>query len=82
VQVVKYPHRLLFEFEVPEPDAFLRWLSSRPKAGAGTPPMPFTLDGKEEKTPLTPDLITATNEPGKINYLELAQRSRSFEAAK
>ena len=75
VQVFKYPHRLLFEFEVPEPGAFLRWLNTQPTKGAGEPVVHFTLDGKETGTPLTPDLITAdASGNGKINYLELAQR--------
>lgn len=74
VQVFKYPHRLLFEFEVPEPGAFLRWLHSQPKTGASKPPIAFTLDGKEAGTPLTPELMTSDAEAGKIDYLALAQR--------
>jgi hypothetical protein len=76
VQVFRYPHRLLFEFEVPEPGAFVRWLHGRPTQG--TRPVPFlTLDGTKAGTPLVPDHVTAgATDLGanRINYQELAER--------
>jgi hypothetical protein len=33
VQVFRYPNRLLFEFEIPEPGSFVRWLVARPPTG-------------------------------------------------
>jgi hypothetical protein len=76
VQVFKYPHRLLYEFEVPEPGAFIRWLNKRPKTGPMRPIKPFTLDGKENGQLLTADAISGMNPPvaGEINYLELGRR--------
>ena len=74
VQVFRYPHRMLFDLEVPEPGAFLRWRLARPKPTAGTPPIPFTVDGSVGGAPLTADSITASGEAGKIDFLVLAQR--------
>ena len=76
VQVFRYPHRLLFEFEVPEPGAFIRWLHGRPRQGAR--PVPFlTLDGTKVGTPLVAENVTAGATDlgaGRINYQELAGR--------
>lgn len=76
VQVFKYPHRLLYEFQVPEPGAFIRWLHARPKTGSQRSLKPFTLNGQEDGTPLTAEMISGMNPAiaGEINYLELASR--------
>jgi hypothetical protein len=76
VQVFRYPHRLLFEFEVPEPGAFIRWLHGRPRQGAR--PIPFlTVDGSKDGVPLVADHITSGPTDlgaSRINYEELAGR--------
>jgi hypothetical protein len=75
VQVFKYPHRLLYEFEVPEPGAFIRWLNGRPKTGALAPVIPFTLDGSEAGQALTSSALTWLDPlQGQINYLTLGRR--------
>ena len=75
VQVFKYPHRMLYEVEVPEPGAFIRWLNKQPRTGSLTPITPFTLDGKEDGKPLIPTmLITEATAGNEINYLDLASR--------
>lgn len=73
VRLVKYPHRFLMEFEVPEPGAWYRWLHEKDntKELVNRQPIPFTLDGKPESTanqPLNPKQINADN------YLELGAR--------
>lgn len=73
VQVVKYPHRFMMEFEVPEPGAWYRWLHEKgtTKGLVNRQPIPFTLDGKPESTEnqsLNPKQINADN------YLELGAR--------
>lgn len=76
VQIFKYPHRLLYEFEVPEPGAFIRWLNAQPKTGALRPIRPFTVDGTDNGAVLTPYRISGFNPPpvGELNYLELGRR--------
>jgi len=76
VQVFRYPHRLIFEFEVPEPGAFVRWLYGRPRQGAR--PVPFlTLNGTKAGTPLVAEHVAAGATDlaaERINYQELAGR--------
>jgi hypothetical protein len=78
VQVFKYPHRLLYEFEVPEPGAFIRWLNARTKPGPLGPITPFTLEGTDDGTPLMPSMITGFDKekvpPGEVNFHELGSR--------
>lgn len=63
-----YPHRYVFEFQLAEPGARLRWLQdNRPPAITQTPEPPFlTFNGKKDGTPVSPELINIGN------YLELA----------
>jgi hypothetical protein len=76
LQLFRYPHRFLLEFEVPEPGSYLRWLHLRDRdRGFRTPePPPLTIDGKlgvdgkPSSAPLTPLLITEGN------YLDIAER--------
>lgn len=76
VQVFRFPHRLMFEFEVPEPGAFVRWLHGRPRPVA--PPVPYlTLDGEKDGEPLVAAHLTAgatDTDAKRINYQELASR--------
>jgi hypothetical protein len=68
LQLFRYPHRLLLEFEIPEPAAFLSWRRSQPRGDFFTPePVPlirrradFTplLDAHQKTQPLQPDDIT------------------------
>jgi hypothetical protein len=63
-----YPHRYVFEFQLAEPGARLRWLQDNgPPPVTQTPVPPFlTIDGTKDGTPLSPELINIGN------YLELA----------
>jgi hypothetical protein len=59
LQLVRYRHRFVLEFEVPEPAAYLRWLESNPpppKVNVDPPPPFENLSG----VPLTPAHITRT----------------------
>ena len=49
VQIFRYPHRYLLEFQVPEPGAWWRWLQKLPEAphSISPKPAPFTLDGND-----------------------------------
>jgi Big-like domain-containing protein len=59
VQLVTYPNRLVLEFEIPEPAAWLRWaLTNQPDTPWSNPdPGPFTTDGQ-------PPAITNAITPG------------------
>lgn len=71
VQLFKYPHRLLFEFQIPEPGAFIRWTidhgGSRGLATLAPEPLvridaygnPVLVNGKP--VPLQPSDITSNN---------------------
>jgi hypothetical protein len=76
VQIFKYPHRLLYEFQVPEPGAFIRWLNAQPRQGQRRPLTPFTLNGQKDGAPLIAAMISGMAQPvaGEINYLQLADR--------
>jgi hypothetical protein len=47
VELDRYPHRLLMEFEIPEPGAWTRWahLDDVARATINQPPAPLTIDG-------------------------------------
>ncbi len=66
VELDRYPHRFLMEFELPEPGAFTRWLHRNDTARrlVNQPPVPFTQDGTPNGPPITPDAIDPTNLPG------------------
>jgi hypothetical protein len=75
-QVVQYPHRLVLEFEIPEPGYWLRWaLTNQPDTPWSNPdPGLFTIDGN----PLAADGSNAIS-PGHItqevaNYLAFRWR--------
>lgn len=70
VQVFKYPHRMLFEFEVPEPGAFIRWLKS--KHNLSSQPEPLTLNGQK----IIADMIvpSPSGDANHIYYLDLASK--------
>lgn len=76
VQIFKYPHRMLYEMEVPEPGAFIRWLNSQPRTGPMRPIVPFTLNGAANGQTITANMITGLDPApeGEINYLQLARR--------
>jgi hypothetical protein len=67
LQLFRYPHRLLLEFEIPEPAAYLNWRRSQPRGDFLTPePVPLIrrkadhsplLDGNKKSQPLQPDDI-------------------------
>ncbi|MFC4512171.1 hypothetical protein [Streptomyces ehimensis] len=55
MQIFRYPHRYLLEFQVPEPATFVRWLidhKPEPK-GVLSEPAPFTVTGKADGLRLT-----------------------------
>jgi hypothetical protein len=54
VQIFRYPHRFILEFQIPEPGAWLRWLldQKQPKAFSENP-IPFTKDGTTATAELT-----------------------------
>lgn len=68
-----YPHRYVFEFQLPEPGARLRWLlSTQPKPEMLTPEPPeLTMNGMQDGQRLSPELIT------RENYLELTSVFRA-----
>jgi hypothetical protein len=75
VQVFRYPHRLLFEFEIPEPGSFVRWLLARPPAGVSKlNPKSFTDTGEEDGKPLTANLVGWEGEKDTLSYLTLGRR--------
>ena len=60
-QMVSYPNRLILEFEIPEPGAWLRWaLNSQPEIPWDNPdPGPFVLDPTDASSPtIQPSDIT------------------------
>jgi hypothetical protein len=61
-QIFRYPNRFLIEFQIPEPGAFRRWLSSQ--AHGGHPAPEFTLDGTSGSAAITPTAITRDNYTG------------------
>ena len=76
VQMFRYPNRMLFDFQIPEPASFVRWLSKRPVTGVKTlNPPPFTVDGLDGGAEVTPDVIGhATTEAGRVFYQTLGRR--------
>lgn len=64
LQLFRYPHRLLLEFEIPEPAAYLTWRRSQPRGDFLTPePIPLIkrqrdfspwIDTNKKTVPLTP----------------------------
>ena len=71
LQLFKYPHRLLLEFQLPEPAAFVRWRRSQPRGGVMTPePVPLVrrdmnfqpiVDSSGKTQPLQPTDVTERN---------------------
>jgi len=76
VQLFRYPNRMLYDFQIPEPASFVRWLATRPVSGVtALKPPPFTIDGVEGGTALTPDGVGLTTaEAGKVYYQTLGSR--------
>ena len=67
VQLFRFPHRMLLEFEIPEPGAYVRWLTKHPNMEgiqAENPPL-LTLDG----TAGTRQLVTSDMHPGGPAYM-------------
>jgi hypothetical protein len=60
VELDKYPHRFIMEFEIPEPGAWTRWLhlNDASKGMINQLPLPFLND---DKGPLTAGDLTAAN---------------------
>jgi hypothetical protein len=59
VELDRYPHRFLMEFELPEPGAWTRWLhlNDASRAMINKLPLPLTLTGLPGATPLTPNQL-------------------------
>jgi hypothetical protein len=73
VELDRYPHRFLMEFELPEPGAWMRWLQNQ-NAGQGMinkPPVPLTTDGSPVSD-INPMLIAndISGDPKDSNYYE------------
>lgn len=70
VELDRYPHRFLMEFEIPEPGAWTRWLHLNDLARTmiNKPPLPLTQDGTLGTRPLKPTDVDANS------YLEIAAR--------
>jgi hypothetical protein len=66
VELDRYPHRFLMEFEIPEPGAWTRWLhrNDLAKNMVNKPPAPLTLDGTTNTRPLQPTDVTAGSYSG------------------
>jgi hypothetical protein len=87
VELDRYPHRFLMEFETPEPGAWTRWLQNK-NAGRNMinqPPIPLTLDGNPVRPPNPnanpPDPGNPPLQPSDItadNYGSLAARYRGI----
>jgi hypothetical protein len=63
VELDRYPHRFLMEFEIPEPGARTRWLHLNDAANSliNKPPAPLTLDGTLATRPLYSTDINSNN---------------------
>ena len=71
VRVMRYPHRFLLEFVLPEPGAWMRWLHRNDEAAGVTSsdPIPFTDTGKPDGTPLkATDLLYLDADKGQPTY--------------
>jgi hypothetical protein len=82
IELDRYPNRLLMEFEIPEPGAWLRWLQNR-NADSGLinqPPVPFTLNGSPvlppdpTQNPPYPGNTLTAKDVNESNYALLAAR--------
>lgn len=84
LRVMRYPHRYLLEFLVPEPAAWWRWLASRRSAhGVTLPPViPFTANGNPASAgnpELSPaDMSAAAPAGGVLPHLRYAARYGAF----
>jgi hypothetical protein len=83
VQLVRYPHRFLLEFEIPEPGVWLRWLhqGDNDRELVHQPPIPLTVNGQPEDPSNNPRLTAADiiqadllNKPDNPGYLVIAAR--------
>jgi hypothetical protein len=68
LQLFRYPHRLLLEFEIPEPAAYLSWRRAQPRGDFFTPEPVALIRRRSDFTPL----LDANNrvqalQPGDIN---------------
>jgi hypothetical protein len=79
VELDRYPHRFLLEFELPEPGAWTRWLLTK-DAGQNMInrlPAPLTLDGKpvtDTNPPLRAADLTTSDPTAKAYYGTVAAR--------
>lgn len=79
VELDRYPHRFLMEFEIPEPGSWTRWLLTQ-DAGQNMinqPPMPLTKTGKPVATAnplLRPEDLTITDTTDPAHYARVAAR--------
>lgn len=75
LQIVRFPNRLLLEFQLPEPGAWLRWwLANRRGSGMSNPkPIPFTTDGKESNFPTGGGAATNALKPSDISSNTLSE---------
>ncbi len=72
VELDRYPHRFLMEFEIPEPGAWTRWLLNN-NAGRymiNQPPVPLTLNGN----PPDPGNALKATDINATNYAAIAAR--------
>jgi hypothetical protein len=62
LQVYRYPHRFLLEFQIPEPGAWWRHLLAQGENGsAAVAPGPFTTNGQPAAPMLSPEFINEGN---------------------
>jgi hypothetical protein len=68
VELDRYPHRFLMEFQIPEPGAWTRWLHLNDAANnmVNTPPLPLTPSGLPNDRPLMPTDIAAATYPALV----------------
>ena len=76
VELDRYPHRFLMEFELPEPGAWTRWLhlNDASRAMVNQLPPPLTVTGLPGAAPLTPDKLGDAQLGTGIDYRSFVAR--------
>jgi hypothetical protein len=76
IELDRYPHRFLLEFELPEPGAWTRWLhlNDATRAMINPLPPPLTVTGLPGAAPLLPTYLADSTDPRLVDYREFVAR--------